>query len=254
VLLGFWRMVTPQDFVPWFPLLALVAVPYFLMLERSSVRWGPVLPVAVFLVLAAGEVHWMLHHARIFGAGSDKEMVSIAEALRLTDRGEFVMDPKGDLIFRPRPYYFALETLTRKRLTYGMMKDELPERLIETRTAVIKIAPERMTEHSLEFVRANYMPVGNLAVLGKQLPPASDGVVTFEIAIPERYSVITEHGAVLGTVDGQPLAPGQWLAAGRHELRLQAPESSATALIWTRALERGFSPFVNPLAPLANKS
>ena len=245
VLHGFWRMITQQDYVPWFPLLALLVAPYVLLVERCAHRWGPRLAAALLLLLSACELHWLLHDAPIFGAGSIHHIAAIAEALRLTDRGEYVMDPKGDLIFRPRPYYYALETLTRKRLAAGLLKDELPERLVETRTAVIKISSVRMTERSLEFIRANYLPVGYLAVLGKQLAPAQNGVTSFEVTIPERYSVITKQGSVIGTLDGQTLDGARWLAAGPHELRLASPAPDAY-LIWTRALERGFSPFAPP--------
>ncbi len=242
VLHGFWRMITDQDYVPWLPLLALMFTGYGLMVERSAVRWGPRLSISLFLLLCAGESVWLLNHASPFGTGSTRLIATIAETLRLTERGEYVMDPKGELIFRPRPYYYALESLTRRRLEAGLMKDDLPERLIETRTAVVKASVVRMTKRSLDFIQTNYVSVGNFAVLGKELPAAPDGVVSFEVTIPERYSILTKQGSAAGTLDGQPLDGVRWLTAGTHTLSLTTPATGVT-LIWARAVEKGFSPF-----------
>lgn len=242
VLHGFWRMITQQDYVPWFPLLAVVIAPQLLLVEKYVRRWGSTLAHTALLLMVAGELHWLLRHAPIFGSGSTDWLATIAETLRLTDRGEYVMDPKGDLIYRPRPYYYVLESLTKKRLASGLLKDELPERLVETRTAVIRFLPERMTERSIGFVRANYLPVGHLAVLGLRISAKENDVTSFELVIPERYSVVGKAGALVGTLDGETLDGPRWLAAGHHELRVTSPAPDAV-LVWSRALERGFSPF-----------
>ncbi len=245
VLESLWPTITRQDYVPWYPLVALLIPPVILLLEKWTVRWGPLCAAAALVLLSAGETHWVLHHAPIFGPGSVPDMAAIADTLRLTDPGEYVMDPKGDLIFRPRPYYYVLETITLRRLNERLLKDDLPERLTETRTAVIKNSTERLTHHSQEFVEANYIPIGHLAVLGQILAPEKEGKITFNVTIPERYEIVTAAGPILGTLDRQPLNGPRWLEAGPHELELPHP-SAEVVLIWSRASERGFSPF--PLA------
>ncbi len=244
VLHVLWRMITQQDYIPWLPLLVLVVTPQVMLVEKWIGRWGTRLVATLFLLLFSFELQEVLREAPLLGAGNVHQISAIAETLRLTDRGEYAMDLKGDLIFRPRPYYYALETLTRERLAAGLLKDEISERLVETRTAVVKTGSKGMTERALTFIRANYIPVGHVSVLGKRLPPAEDGLIAFEVSIPERYTVVTKRGTIIGTLDGQVLDGGRWLDRGRHELRLASPQSGADAfLIWTRALERGFSPF-----------
>ncbi len=243
VLHGLWRMITPQDYAPWLPLLALVAVPHVIQLERFAGHWGQLVSTGLFVILAGTELCVVLNESPVFGPGSVHHVAAIAQTLRLTNRDEYVMDGKGEMIFRQRPYYFALETLTRERLSAGLLKDDLPERLIETRTAVVRIPHVGMTERSLAFVRSNYVPAGFVSVLGKILPRAESGTIVFDVTIPERYSIVTKRGPVEGNLDGSPLIGGCWLAAGNHKLQLANPaDASGAILVWTRALERGCSP------------
>jgi hypothetical protein len=79
-------------------------------------------------------------------------------------------------------------------------------------------------------------------VLGKILPPARDGVVTFNVTIPERYAFEVRDGVAGGTIDGEPLTGSYWLTAGLHELHLAEP-ADEVLIVWARAAERGISPF-----------
>ena len=249
VLYGFWRMITLQDFAPWYPLVALVAAPVVLLLGRGLAklqpRWGAGFAVALLFVGLVVEVRWLVHHVPIFGAGSTDRIAAISEALRLTKPGELVMDPKGDLIFRPRPYYFVLETLTKKRLKRHLIKDDLPQTLIDTRTAVIETTYSRMSPAAIRFVQANYVPVGYLDVLGKMLAVGPDGTASFDLVVPERYLIVAKDGEVAGTLDGQPLDGARALEPGPHQLKLTSPVKDV-ALLWARAHEKGFSPFDPP--------
>jgi hypothetical protein len=123
-----------------------------------------------------------------------------------------------------------------------LLKDELPERLIETRTAVIKTASAHMTPRSVDFVRENYLSVGHVSVLGKMLPPSDNGIISFEIQVPGRYLISTKSGIVAGVLDDDATDGPRSLSAGLHTLRLAAP-SPEVAVVWARAVERGFSPF-----------
>jgi hypothetical protein len=254
VLHGLWRMITPQDYVPWYPLLALAVVPCVVALERFR-RFQKQLPfvtAGLFVLFAAAETYSLLQESPIFGPGSVHHMGAIAQTLRLTSRDEYVMDAKGDLIFRPRSYYYALETLTRERLAAGLLQDDLPERLIETRTALVRIPRFGLTERSLAFVHANYVSVGFVSVLGKALTPPQNGTVAFDVTIPADYSVVGRTGPVEASLDGRPLVDGRWLDAGHHELQLADPNAGPDLiLVWKRALDRGCPPSFDP-SPVCN--
>jgi hypothetical protein len=254
MLHGLWRMITPQDYVPWFPPVVLVIVACVTDLGNRSHLWKrlPLVTAGLFVLFTGAEIYAILEESPIFAPGSVHHMAAIAQALRLTERTEYVMDAKGDLIFRPRPYYYALETLTRERLAAGLLVDDLPERLIETRTALVRIPHVGMTERALAFVYANYVSVGFVSVLGKALSTSRNGAVTFDVTIPARYSVVSRSGSVEALLDGRPLVGGRWLEAGRHELQLVDPNAGPDLiLVWTRALERGCPPSFDP-SPVCN--
>jgi hypothetical protein len=199
------------------------------------------------LLLLMGEVSWMVSDHHPFAHHTQAAVARIAEALRLTDPGDYLMDAKGDNIFRPRPYYYVLETLTRQRLQRGLLPDDLSQHLIQTRTAVVDESP-RMTPAALRFVRENYIPISrgfavtHLAALGRTLSNPVAGEVSFEIVIPERYSCVGPNGPVTGILDGTVWNCPRWLTAGSHVFQ-PAAENHPLSVIWARALERGFSPF-----------
>jgi len=83
-------------------------------------------------------------------------------------------------------------------------------------------------------------------VLGERFATAPHTPLTFEVVIPEYYSIVAAaKGGVVGTLDGQPLDGPRWLEAGRHELIVSQP-AGETSLVWARVLDRGFSPYSVP--------
>ena len=51
----------------------------------------------------------------------------VTTVLRLTNPSEYVMDSKGETIYRNRPFYYVLEELTGMRLKEGLIKDTITE-------------------------------------------------------------------------------------------------------------------------------
>jgi hypothetical protein len=172
---------------------------------------------------------------------SDDRIAMIADVLALTRPGEFVMDSKGETIYRPRPYYYAIETFTRQRLARGLMPDDLVERLIQTRTAVVHEG-DRMTAKSRTFISRNYVSIGRVEVLGQALAAGATG---FEVVIPAKYTFVGEHGQLAGTLDGVPLDGPRFLADGHHEFTSDEKAGQAR-LVWSRAIEAGYSPISRP--------
>jgi hypothetical protein len=174
----------------------------------------------------------------------------LRDVLRLTRPGETVMDLKGEMVFRPRAFHGVLESVTRARLERGLLADRIPERLIETRTAVVANDSHFFPPRSRAFMDTNYVSVGSLRVLGRMLelagpvePGRFGGAPTrpFTLVIPGRYALVGGGGPAAGLLDGERYAGPRELAAGPHRY-LPAPGEHRVAVVWARAVETGYSP------------
>lgn len=244
VLHGLWPMVTPQDFLPITPLYALlIAGAGILGGEQLRQRRYPALaPYSIVLILTLVELGLMIKMEHPFEHSNRGQIGLISDVLRLTKPGEFVMDAKGESVYRPRPYYYVLEKLTNKRLGLHLIVDDLPQRLVDTRTAVL-VPTTRMTSESKVFVAKNYLPVSKLSVLGQIAKETAPGVPTgFDVVIPARYTLVSESGKLTGTLGGEPFHEPVELQAGHYEFVRESGEGRV-ALVWARAVELGYSPF-----------
>ncbi len=263
ILETIWTNVTSQDYLPVWPLygglVALVLVKLSDALEaRAWGRgWAQVLPYAGLLAVILFEFRWIDLGGFRFRADPDdlppqplaltgdpnvSDMETIKEGRALTNPGEFLMDSKGETVYRPRPYWYVLETLTRKRLMNGMMPDDLQERLKATKTAVSAVS-NRMLPEDRKFIEDNYISVGILSVLGKFVDEGPAGSYKFDITIPARYTLFT-HGDARpeGMLDGVPFHGPVMLEAGPHEF-VRTKGQGRLAVILDRAVEKGYSPF-----------
>jgi hypothetical protein len=172
-----------------------------------------------------------------------KQIQMVQDVLNLTGPDEPVMDGKGETIFRKRSFYYVLEGITIERIRKGLIANTIVQRLIETQTGVIHIS--RLQGDAPRFVQSNYLPVGNLSLLGQMLnreKKSSGAVYPFSIAVPSDYQIVGRDGPLDGTLDGTPLKGPRQFQAGAHELRI-AGSHGPVALFWARAVERGYSPF-----------
>ncbi len=239
LLLSFWSVLTPVTPQDWLPLVPMLAVTAGGMLAALPGQWRP----ALGLTVLGGLVVVLLRPLPDNVPQPGKYERFLASVLRLTGPEDYVMDAKGEAIFRKRPYYFCLETQTRRRLIKGSLPDDIPERLIATRTAVTRT--NRLPDRAEAFVEKNYLPAGRgISVLGQFLVVSKEDPAryVFEVAVPERYVIVAENGPVAGELDGRPYVGAVELAAGRHEF-VRTSGNEALALFWARAAERGFSAF-----------
>jgi hypothetical protein len=241
LLFTFWPLVSKQDFLPFDPLLMVaIACPLVGLGKWIGSKTG--LPIFLFPFLI---VCWQL--ASIVRAHpplkqtNQKNIQILADTLNLTHRGETVLDAKGQTIYRARPYYYVFEQITRERVERGELLDDAPKRLIAARTPVV-IESHWLTQATGQFVNQNYISVGSVMVLGKRVAPMPVGDVQFEIAIPEKYTVVARSGRLSGTLDGAEITGPRELSAGVHNLAFNSPEDSV-AIVWSRAIEKGYSPF-----------
>jgi hypothetical protein len=252
LLFLFWPVWTGEDYPPFLPFVALYLAPFALKLAGLvRARLGRV--GGMGWVLRLGAPTWIgvlqlvliLCFAPFWRLRSHGQTQLVRDVLALTAPGEAVADGKGETVYRRRSSYYVLEPFTRARMHLRLLRDDIPERLVVARTAVICPAPFTSSRER-GFVRANYVPVTKrLAVLGQMLslPGASlSRDVSFDVVIPEQYVMVDRKGVVPGEIDGRPAAGPVTLAAGHHRFH-PGRAYDGLAFAWARAVQRGFSPF-----------
>jgi hypothetical protein len=175
-------------------------------------------------------------------------MSTIATILKLTAPNEYFMDAKSGAIFRPRPFYFALETVAIQRMRRNLITDDVPQRLIETKTTIADVR-RYLLERSKgsTFIKGNYLPLiedSAIGVAGKYLsqkPVTGGDLVRFYVSIPARYTIIDEHGRVAGVLDETPLDQTRDLASGGHSFSPSSPHAQLT-LVLAKAVDLGYRP------------
>lgn len=171
----------------------------------------------------------------------------IGDVISLTGPNDYVMDSKGDNVFRMRPCYWVFETITNHHIRYGQIHIALTQELEKTDTKVCYLNCARfLPAADRRFVLSNYLlcdPLApGLAVAGKELGPDSGaGDYSFDVAIPGNYAVVSETGPTAGQLDNRPYTGPAQLEAGRHVFHRTSGEGRV-AIFLGRALEKGFRP------------
>ena len=211
------------------PLVPIAVMPFIGFLS------GLVLPVAFAICVI---FIWRTH---VLQRGAVAKYVTpIATVLRLTTQDEYVMDLKGDAIYRQRPIYFAIETFAKLRMKLGWIKNDIVERLIQTRTPVC-FHPPFPGAGTMKFVNANYLPLAstpNVLVLGKSLPAPSGGIIHFTVSIPAEYVLLEQGHPARGALDGRPYTSAINLNAGDHQFA--SAGTAPVTLFWARARDQGY--------------
>jgi len=234
-LYGFWPLVTHQDLLPAIPLVAVGVAAVVLRGGGAAPPrrgLGAFVAVACIVNLATGAVPLRNELA--------DESNELARVLRLTRPDDYVMDAKGEMIFRRRPVYWAMENITVARMRDASIEDDIAARLAATGTPVVIM--DRLPPKDAAFVERNYVPIGPagglIRVAGRHLGEVRGGEsVAFDIAVPAEYAIVTPDGVAAGTLDGTRYVGERRLAAGRHVFVASA--DSRLALVWAPALERG---------------
>ena len=248
LLLGlFWPVVQSQDILPVAPM-ALIPVAGAISILFAQPARSRYQSLALGLaVLVEITVLFLIDPPRRHAM--DEKIGMISNVLRLTQKSDFVFDAKGDTVFRRRPFYYVLEGLTNQRLRRGLIKDDIPERLIATRAPIAMTL--RTPPRARDFIEHNYLTVAwRVRVLGKVLPIENfPATCDFDLAIPGCYTLVLERGDFAAVIDGTPFKGARFLEAGHHQVAISGG-AGRCALIWANALEKGFSPF-SPIADSA---
>jgi len=245
VLRCFWPLLDREHDLPFYPSLFAVLVPVVLFNWRTlslTPRWRRV-SAAIGVACIVGELARILTTGVLGSDHALPQIRLISQVLQLTNPGETVLDLKGETIFQYRSIWPVYEGITLARLKANLIEDDIPERLLATRTCIATLDNWRFQHRARQFLNANYLPVGAVRVAGQFLRnKTADGYV-FRIEIPTRYTFMDKQGKVTGFLDGKPYLDSHSLKAGEHCFQPTSPNSNQIAAVWTRAVERGFSPF-----------
>ena len=228
----FWPLVTPQDYLPVAPLLALALAPWLLRFEKAGL---------LLLLVALVQVALALHQKSPLAPRDTRNETLVADVLRLTKSTDFVMDAKGETLFRRRPFYYVLETLTQERMQLGLIPDTIAQEMVASRTCVARFT--RFPDKTRQWAERYYVPVNErIWVAGCFLPPAQTENIArrFELAIPAEYVVASASGPVQGTLDNAACAGPVFLNAGAHTFSCADPRP--LAVFWAQAAATGFTP------------
>ena len=212
---GFWVLISPRDFLPLMPLMAMFAAA-----AMTRTRSYAMVIVACLASL------W--YYADRFEKRTDWHTTMLDQALRLSRPGEPLIDHKGETIFRRRPHYYVFENITRAQIARGIIRDTVAEDVIRTRTHVAQADGPMWPPRARAFLSDNFLDMGRLRASGQWIK--EDG--TFTIAVPGEYVIVSERGAVSSSRE---------YAAGTY--RFEKKTSEPLAVMWAPAFRRGHSPF-----------
>ncbi len=237
-LFSFWPIVTRQNFLPMYSLLAVFAVAGLLSwLVKKG--W----PAGLLFWLAVLELGLIFVFSAPWRPYQKTTIAKIEEVLELTDPGDWVLDQKGETVFRPRPHYHLFETITRERMDRGLVRDTVIEDLVTKPCYIGTNDFSRFSPDARYFLVHNYVSVGYMRVAGRFLEPAPDNSQLYRmlILIPGEYAITGEKGKVAGLLDNLPYTGARFLNSGQHEFVLDgAPQS--LVVFWAQAEARGFRP------------
>jgi len=175
----------------------------------------------------------------------------LRDILALTEPMDYVLDCKGETVFRPRCFRTILERIAMKSIERGLIPDDVPERCIETHTCVVATILDRYSPATHEFIERNYLPVAeNVRVAGIMLrrPGPSGHRFDFNVVIPARYEIISRNLNVTGNLDGVAYDGARFLSAGPHTFE-SISISEGLVLLWAQAVDRHFTLFERPASP-----
>jgi hypothetical protein len=166
----------------------------------------------------------------------------LTTVLQLTRRDEYVLDGKGETIFRPRAVFPVFEAFTRRNLS-GASEQKVLESLNEKRP-MVAVPSHRYPPLMRAFVRSNYLRMGPVCVAGQELSVLPEKGVSFLITLPGRYVLTSSNEIVSGWLDAQPFVGRIELSAGKHVLQTSRPGS--IFLVWEKAWQAGFRDYRVP--------
>jgi hypothetical protein len=221
-----WPLVELEHWLPYIPLAVITLVPLFFTYRRAA-------------TLAFAEIVLVFSMGNLLQNETREGLAIIEQTLQLTRPGEFVMDLKGETVFRRRAFYYVLEPMTKYRIRDGQIRDTIIADMLRTHTMVVGLDQHGYPRGTRSFLRKNFVSIGAVRVPGHML---ARGQTIFQIDVPAEYQIVGRSEEFTGMLDGRRYDGMRPLAAGVHTI--SAPPTDASyALLWSRAADRGYTPF-----------
>jgi hypothetical protein len=212
--------------------------------EWKRRRILPFNQLPVFVALA--EVIVLLAMQPIWKDRTRPETNLLHDVLKLVKPADYVLDCKGETVFRQRCDRTVFETLTDSGIRRGLIVDNAPQRCVETHTCVVATTLiRRFPRDTRRFIKRNYLPLTpTLRVAGEELKssPRDPTMCEFQVAVPATYEIISPEKRVSGTLDGTTYKGPRFLGPGPHTFE-SASTSYHFTLVWSRAVTRHLGPF-----------
>jgi hypothetical protein len=247
----FWPVRSHDDDPPFYPLAAvlcsgaLIAASNALLGFKSNQgRIFRRMPLPAFL--AFGEIFVLVAMQPIWKDRTRPETDLLRNVLALLEPSDYVLDCKGETVFRQRCVHTVFETITKSAIERGLILDNAPQRCVETHTCVVATTLiKRLPPDTRRFVKRNYLAVTkNLRIAGGKLKPSATNPhhCEFNVTIPAVYEIISPDENVSGTLDGIPYNGARFLVAGPHTFE-STSGAGDLVLFWAQAVARHFTPF-----------
>jgi hypothetical protein len=253
----FWPVRSHDDDPPFYPLAAVLCSGALLAASTKliSFKWkqGQIfrrMPVPAFLAL--GEIVLLVAMQPIWKDRTKRETDLLRNVLTLLKPGDYVLDCKGETVFRQRCVRDVFETITKSAIQRGLILDDTPQRCVELHTCVVgTILMKRFPRDTRRFVKRNYLATtGDLRIAGEELKLSATNPhhCEFEVIIPASYEIISPDKNVSGTLDRVPYHGARFLEVGRHIFE-STSISRHLILLWAQAVDRHFTPFEHHTSP-----
>ncbi|MFZ0915925.1 MAG: hypothetical protein WAN04_03450, partial [Candidatus Udaeobacter sp.] len=247
----FWPLRNLDDDPPFYPLAAvlcsgaLIAASNALLgLKSNQGRIFQRMPLPAFI--AFGEIIVLVAMHPIWRDRTRPETDLLRNVLALLEPSDYVLDCKGETVFRQRCVRTVFETITKSAIERGLILDNTPKRCVETHTCVVATTQiKRFPPNTRRFVKRNYLPAtNNLRIAGGKLKPSVTNPhhCEFNVTIPAVYEIISPGENVSGTLDGIPYNGARFLASGPHMFESKSTPRDLIVL-WAQAVARHFTPF-----------
>jgi LmbE family N-acetylglucosaminyl deacetylase len=240
LLRGIWPVVTRQDFLPYYPLLCASLSPLIFWSGKRLPRpiWSswltPLASLAILLLVASG---WSMGLLSRKHSSDPVETERIGQVLRLTKPGETVLDPKGEVVLRPRPIYDVLESFTMKEYRDDLMTDRIPEQLIARHT-MVAVRSDRYPEHTRRFLQENYLSSGRLLIAGIEAHENAGGAFQFQLSLGGSYVFLSNGHLLSGKLNGVQISGRAEMEPGFFEFVPDTGDWPVT-IQWERAYQMG---------------